>query len=334
MVLLEHEAYVVAQEVGVIFPQVHAVKQDASAVRLIELVKEVDHGTLSCTGEAHKGRYLAALDVHIYVPEGLGSVRVCEVHVADAEVALHFLRAVVAALLGLLVRVKDVKEAFGIDEGVVHIVKDAVELGDGGGDVGEEHYVVHNLSNCHSRVADEHQVGGEYDDEHGAELADEVLESVVIERSPAHKHLVVSELGLDVPLLLAFYLLAVEGLDHVDALYDVHHAVALDFTVAAHIAAPAVELAGLAYGDPDIDGHYSKRCETNVDIGPEHKDEGQDGAGEQRKEVYEKVLYRAGKAADALVYPGLELSGIVVRAGEEGHPEGEDLVYHGLGEVL
>ena len=115
MVLLEHEAYVVAQEMGVVFPEVDAVQHNVSAVRLVEFVQQVDYGTLSGSGKAHERRDLAAIDIHVDIPERLGAVGVGEVHVADAEVALDLFRTVASALLDFLIGVKDVKEAFGID---------------------------------------------------------------------------------------------------------------------------------------------------------------------------------------------------------------------------
>ena len=109
---------------------------------------------------------------------------------------------------------------------------------------------------------------------------------------------------------------------------------ALHLAVVAHVAAPALELARLAHRDPEVDGHDQQGGEAHVDVGGEHQDEREHGTREERQQVDEEVLHRAREAAHALVDTRLELPGGVVGPGEEGHPEGQDLVDHGLREVL
>ena len=334
MVLLEHETDVLAKEVSVVVAKVDSVELDGSAVRLVELVQEVDDGRLAGAAEAHECRDLAAVDMHIDVVQGLVAVGVGEVDTADDEVALDLLGLVAAGGLYLGVGVENVEVALGVDEGVVHIVEYSLELCDRGHDVAEEHHVVHDLAYGHPGIFDEHEVGGEDDDQHRADLLDEGLQTVVVEGRLADAHLVIGEPGLQVPLLIALDLLAVEALDDVDALDDAHYAVALDLPEVPHIAAPALELLGLADGDPEVDGDYEEGRESYIDVGGEDEDEGEDCAREEGQEVDEEVLHRAGEAAHTLVDTCLELAGGVLLTGEECHAEGEDLVHDGLAHIL
>ena len=49
VVLLKDESDVVAEELGVVVMQVHAIEQDLSAVGLVEFVEEVDDGGFTCS---------------------------------------------------------------------------------------------------------------------------------------------------------------------------------------------------------------------------------------------------------------------------------------------
>ena len=152
----------------------------------------------------------------------LGAVGVGEIDATNLEIASYLCGTVVARWLCLVFGIEDVEESLCIDEGIVEGVEDELQLGDGGCDVGEEHDVVHDLTDGHARIFDEDEVGGEDDDEHSADLLDEALHAVETEGGLAHKHLIVGELRLDVPLLLALDVLAIEGLDDVHALDDAH----------------------------------------------------------------------------------------------------------------
>ena len=138
---------------------------------------------------------------------------------------------------------------------------------------------------------------------------------------------------LDVQLLLCFNLFPVETLDDVDRVDDVLDALAFRFKMAAHLPAPAFEPPRLADGDPEIDRDDGQGHEAHPHIGREHQDQSQQGAREQRQQVDEEVLDRAGKAAHALVDPGLELAGGIFARIEKSHPEGHDLFDDALGQV-
>ena len=154
--------------------------------------------------------------------EGFGAVGVGEIDATYFELAFHLVGTISARRLFLIFGIEDVEEAFGIDEGIVEGVEDELQLGNGGCDVGEEHDVVHDLTDAHAWIFDEDEVGGEDDDEHSADLLHEALHTVETEGGLADEHLIVGELRLDVPLLLALDVLAIEGLDDVHALDDAH----------------------------------------------------------------------------------------------------------------
>ena len=101
----------------------------------------------------------------------------------------------------------------------------------------------------------------------------------------------------------------------------------------AHLTAPSLEPFGLPHRYPEIHRDYAKGHKAHVYVGRKHKDKRKGGAGEQGQEVYEEVLDRAGEAAHALVYTGLDFTGGVFIGTEKSHPEGEHLLDDGLGEV-
>ncbi len=246
---------------------------------------------------------------------------------------MNLLRPVAAAGLHLRLRIQDVEEAFRIDERVVHIVKNALELCDGGDDVGEKHHVVHDLTDGHARVLDEHQIGREDDHQHRTHLLDEALEAIVVEAHAARLHLVGRHLVLDFQLFVRLNLFPVEALDDIDGVDDVLDALALAFQVRAHFPPPSLQALGLPVGNPEIHRDDPQGHQPHIDIGREHEDEGQQGAGEQRQQVDEEILHRARKAAHALVDTGLDLSGSVFRRVEERHLESEHLLDDRLRQV-
>ena len=333
VVLLQDQADVVAQVAGVPFAQVHPVQQDFAALRHIELVQQVHDGALAGARQADQRRDPARLDGHVDAEEGLVAVGIGEIHAAQLELPGHLVRAVAAGGLDLAVGVQDAEEALRIDERVVDVVEDALQLRDRGDDVAEQHHVVHDLSDGHPGILLQHEEGRQDDDQHGADLPHETLESVVVEGHAAGLHLVLRDPVLDVQLLARLDLLAVEALDDVDGVDDVLDALALGLEVRAHLAAPALEAARLAVGDPEIDRHDAQRHEAHIDIGGEHQDQRQQGAREQRQQVDEEILHRARQAAHALVDTGLELAGGVLVRIEIGHPEGQHLLDDALREV-
>ena len=228
---------------------------------------------------------------------------------------------------------EDAEKAFGIDKGVVHIVKNALQLGDGGNDVGKEHHVIHYLTDGHPRILYEDQIGGEDDDQHCSHLLDKTLDAAVVKADLPGFHLIGRYLVLKIQLLAGLDPFPVEGLDDVDGVDNVLDALALALQIAAHFPAPAFEPASLAIGNPEINGDDSQGHQSHIDIGREHQDQCQRRAGEQRQQVDEKILHRPGDAADTLVDTGLNLSGGVFIAGKIGHPEGKDLFDDALRKV-
>ena len=333
MVLLQHQADVLAQVLRVVVAQVNTVEGNGAHLRLVELVEQVDDGALTRAGETHQGGDFARFNLHIDAKQRLRAVRVGEVHSAQLEVAVDLLGTMVARRLDFLLGVEDAEEALRVDQRVVHVVENALQLGDGGNDVAEQHHVVHNLTDGHTRILAEHQVGGEDDDQNGADLLDKALKAVVVEGDLTGLHLVLGHLVLDIQLFLGLNLFAVETLDDVDGVDDVLDALALAFQMRPHFAAPPLEPTRLAVGDPEIDGHDAEGHESHIDIGGEHQDQGEQGAGEQRQQVDEEVLHGARQRADALVDTGLEFAGGVVAGVEKGDPEGEHLLDNALSQV-
>ena len=137
MVLLKHQADVLAQPFRVPLVQFDAIEADATPLRRIELVEQVDDGALAGTAQPHQRRNLARLDVHRDVVQRLRTVGVGEIDPLQLEVAADAVGAMAARRLHLMVGIEDGKEAFGIDQRVVHVVVDAVQLADGSADVGE-----------------------------------------------------------------------------------------------------------------------------------------------------------------------------------------------------
>ena len=184
--------------------------------------------------------------------QGLVTVGIREVDIGDLEMAVDRFGLVTARGLDLVVGIEDVEESFGIDKGLVHIVEYHLKLADRGYHVGEQHDMIHDLTDGHAGIADEDQIGRQDDDEDGADLLHEALEAVEEEADLARGHLVVCQTNLQVQLLVALDALAVERLDDVDALDDVHDAVALLLVVGAHLSPPAAKLLGLEPGDQEV----------------------------------------------------------------------------------
>ena len=109
---------------------------------------------------------------------------------------------------------------------------------------------------------------------------------------------------------------------------------ALLLPVCTHVPAPSLKPACLTDGDEDVDRYDHKGCKADINVCGEHEDKGQDGACEQRQEVYEEVLHCRGKAADSLIDTCLQLSCLIVLCREEPHPVGQHTVNDGLREVL
>ena len=199
--------------------------------------------------------------------------------------------------------------------------------------VGEEHHVVHNLTNRHPRVVNQHQVGRQYDNEHRAYLLHKSLQPLVDERDAARLHLLVGALLLKCGLLRRLQPLAVERLDDAHALYDVQYTVAQLLMGAEHTVAPALHAASLHGGNPKIDGNDGGGHEAHVDVGGIHQHQRQHGAGEKRQDVDKEVLHRVAEAHDAAVDARLQLAGLIAVLTEESHAERQYAVDHPQREV-
>ena len=293
MVFLKHQTYVVTQIFGVIFTQVNAIKGNGSGLRLVELVQQVHNGTLTGTGQAHQRGNPARLYGHIHPKQGFVTVRIGKVHTCKPELTPYLFRTVCARRLHLRVRIQYVKETFGVDKGIVNIVKYTLQLCYGGYHVAEQHDVVHNLTYRHSRIVYQHQICGKYDYKYGAHLFDKTFQAAVIEAYLTGLELVLSNLVLQVKLLAPLYVLAVERFDYVYGIYYVLYTLALGFQIAAHLTAPALEPACLPVGNPEIYRHNAHSHKTYIDIGREHEYQSQQGACKHGQQVYEEVLHRS-----------------------------------------
>ena len=95
--------------------------------------------------------------------------------------------------------------------------------------------MVHDLSYRHPGISCEHQVRSQDDDQDGARLADKTLEGIVAETCLTDLHLVAVEACLELCLPVHLDLLAVEGLDDIHALEDIHDAPAAFLVEASHV---------------------------------------------------------------------------------------------------
>ena len=127
-------------------------------------------------------------------------------------------------------------------------------IGARGRHVGEQHDVVHDLTDRHPRIAGEDEVGSEDNDQHRSGLADEALQRVEPEGGAPDAELVAVVAFLELRLLPELDLLPVEGLDDIHALQDVHDAAAATLVESAHVLAGALQLLSLHGGDPEVDG--------------------------------------------------------------------------------
>ena len=152
VVLLQHEADVLAQEFRVVFAQVDAVKGNNTRLRLVELVQEVHNGALARTRQTHQCRDLVRLNGHIHIEKGLVAIGIGEIDIFHFELAVDLFWLVAARWFHFLFCVKDTKEALGIDQSIVHVIEDALQLCDGCDDIAEQHHMVHDFTDGHAGV--------------------------------------------------------------------------------------------------------------------------------------------------------------------------------------
>ena len=178
MVLLQHQTDVFTQEAGIPFTEVDSVQSDCAAVRFIKLVKQIHDGRLARSAQSYKGGYLAAVDFQGNVIQCFCSVGICEVNTLHLEIALHFFWPVIARRFQFSVSIDNVKVSFSIDQSIVQVIENALKRRDWSSHIREQHDVIHNLTDGHSRVADKDQIGCKDDDQDRSGLAYETFQRV------------------------------------------------------------------------------------------------------------------------------------------------------------
>ena len=310
------------------FSRSHSVSQSRSStpsslLRLVELVEQVDDGALACAAQSDEGGNLATWDAHGDVEQRLCAVGVGEVDTRKFEVAADVVWMVAAGGLDLFVGVEDAEEPLGIDEGIVHVVIDAVELADWRADVGEEHHVVHNLTDGHAGIVDEHEVGGQYNNKYGADLFEEALQTSEEVGLFTRSQLQVGHGALDIRLAVGFNLLAVERLDDRYALDDVQDALRDGLMAAEDTAASTLHRRRLDICYPEIDGDDEQCYEADEDVGGKHQYQRQDCTREEWQDFDEEVVDGVRQAHNTPVDARLQLASLVTLGREEGHSEGQ-----------
>ena len=81
--------------------------------------------------------------------------------------------------------------------------------------------MIHNLTNGHAWIIDEHQIGRKDNDEHSAYLLEETFQTVEKIGLFARSKLQIGHRALNARLTISLDLLAIERLDDGDALEDV-----------------------------------------------------------------------------------------------------------------
>ena len=143
--------------------------------------------------------------------------------------------------------------------------------------VGEEHHVIHYLTNCHSRIVDQHQVCRQYDDEHGAYLLQKALQSRKEITLFAGAQLQVSHHILHASLSLALYLLAVKRLNDIDTLYGIQDILVHRLLSFVDAASSGPHPFCLYIGYIEVYRHYCQRHNAHIHIGQKHQHQGYDG---------------------------------------------------------
>ena len=228
----------------------------------------------------------------------------------------------------LVVGLQYAEESLGIDEGVVHVVVDAVQLADWSADVSEKHHVVHDFSDGHSRVVNQDEIGRQNDDEHRSNLLEETLQAVEKVGLLARVQLQIGHFLLQSCLLVGFGLLAIERFYDVHALDDAQNALADGLMTSENTSSSAFHSRGLNVGHPEVERHDAKSHETHINVGDKHEAEGENSAREEGQNLDEEVVYCVAHAHDASVDSRLQFARLVAFAIEERHSEREDAVHH------
>lgn len=301
MILLEYEAHVLTQPLGIPLIEAHAIEGDAALLGLVELVEQIDDGALASATKTYKGGNLATRDAHGDIEEGLRAIGVGEIDMREFEVALDLGRMMLACGFYLAIGMEDTKEPLGIDERIVHIIVDTMELADGGADISKEHHVVHNFSNGHARIIDEYEIGREDDDEYSANLFEKTLQAIKEVGFLTSGELQIGHGALDGSLAIGLYLFTIKRLDNGDALEDVQDALRYGLETSEDTSTTSLHLRGLDIGDPEIKGHDTEGHEAYVDIGQKHEGQGQYGTGKEGQYFDEEIINRIREAHDATI---------------------------------
>ena len=278
---------------------------------MIELIQKIDHGALPCPTESDKSRNLPIGNGEADIGEGFRSVAIGEVDILHDEVTTHRLGSEAAGIFYLVICLEDAKEAFCVDKGIVQVVIDAVKLADGCTDIGEEHHMIHNLTNGHARIVDEYEIGGQNDDEHGAYLLQEALQSVEHKALAACTELLTCQAVLNGCLTVGLYLLTIERLDDGDALDDVQNALTDGLMAGEDAATTAFHTFRLNIRHPEVKRYDTQGYQSNIDISDEHEYKGQHGTGEEGQYFDEEVVDRIAETHDSTVYARLKLTCLI-----------------------
>ena len=227
-----------------------------------------------------------------------------------------------------IVGMKDAKEPFGVNQGIVHVVIDSVQLTYGGTHIGKQHDMVHDFTDSHARILDEHEICGEDNDEHSAYLFQKTLQTVEEIALLTRAQLQVSHSALNLGLAVSLDLLAIEGFDNSDALYDVQNTLADGLMPTKNTPSASFHSFGLYVSDIEVNRHDTYGYQPHIDIGHEHQHQRQDSTGEQRQNLYEEIVDCVAQAHDSPVYARLQFSGLISLCREKCHSEGEHSFDH------
>ena len=140
------------------------------------------------------------------------------------QFSVYRIRVVCTRLFHFVVGSKNAKEAFGVDECIVHVVINAMKLADGSTHIAEKHNVVHDLTNGHAWVVGEYEIGSEDYDEYGSYLFEEGFEAVEEIALTTNVHLLVGHVLLNLFLFQGFNVLAIKRFDNRHAFKNVQDA--------------------------------------------------------------------------------------------------------------
>ena len=84
---------------------------------------------------------------------------------------------IVACLFYILGTLQQSKQFLRIDQRIVQVIINTVQLTDRCTHVGKQHHMIHNLTNRHTRIVDEHQISREDNHQHCTYLLQKSLQT-------------------------------------------------------------------------------------------------------------------------------------------------------------